>query len=83
MSGPTDRAGHPEASGGTAGADGARKWTVLELLRWTTQHFTAKGIEAPRLDAECLLAHALGLERIGLYVEFERHVSTSERDGFR
>ncbi|HXV36142.1 MAG TPA: hypothetical protein VEC18_03270, partial [Myxococcota bacterium] len=35
--------------------DRNRSWTLLELLRWTTDHFAARGIETPRLDAECLL----------------------------
>ena len=39
--------------------DGGQRWTVLELLRWTTDHFTSKGIDTARLDAEILLAHAL------------------------
>ena len=43
-----------------------RTWTVLELLRWTTEHFRSRGIEGPRLDAECLLAHALETERLQL-----------------
>ena len=29
-----------------------RIWTVLELIRWTTEHFAAKGIDSARLDAE-------------------------------
>ena len=41
-----------------------RIWTVLDLLRWTTQHFAERGIETPRLDAECLLAFALGCDRL-------------------
>lgn len=58
-------------------------WSVLELLRWTTRHFASKGIETPRLDAECLLAHALGASRIALYVDFEKPVSPEERARFR
>jgi release factor glutamine methyltransferase len=49
-----------------------RSWTVLELLRWTTEHFAARGIESARLDAECLLAHALGVPRLQLYLDFEK-----------
>jgi release factor glutamine methyltransferase len=60
-----------------------RSWTVLELLRWTTEHFASKGIDTPRLDAECLLAHALGTTRIALYVDFEKPVVEAERAGFR
>jgi release factor glutamine methyltransferase len=71
----------PQAS---QGRDASQKsWTVLELLRWTTQYFDEKGIESARLDAECLLASALGMERLGLYLEFEKPVSSDERGRFR
>ena len=35
-------------------------WTIESMLRWATDDFRARGIESPRLDAELLLAHALG-----------------------
>jgi release factor glutamine methyltransferase len=60
-----------------------QSWTVLELLRWTTEHFASKGIESPRLDAELLLAHALGTERLRLYVDFDKPVLEAERAGYR
>ena len=60
-----------------------RTWTILELLRWTKDHFEAKGIDTPRLDAELLLAHALGCDRLRLYVEFEKPVTPEERAAFR
>ena len=60
-----------------------RVWTVLELLRWTTGHFEAKGIDTPRLDAELLLAFALGCDRLRLYLEFEKPVTPEERGAFR
>jgi len=60
-----------------------KTWTVLDLLRWTTQHFTERGVETPRLDAECLLAHALGCDRLRLYVDYDRPVDESERTRFR
>jgi release factor glutamine methyltransferase len=72
----------PVVAAGRAQSD-ERSWTVLELLRWTTGHFQAKGIDTPRLDAECLLAHALGLRRLDLYLEFEKPVSPDERSRFR
>jgi len=58
-------------------------WTVLELLRWTTTHFEEKGIETARIDAECLLAHALNVERLQLYLDFEKPVEEAERARFR
>ena len=60
-----------------------RVWTVLELLRWTTDHFAERGIESPRLDAECLLAHALGSDRLRLYLDYEKPVEAEERGAFR
>jgi release factor glutamine methyltransferase len=64
-------------------AAAARTWTVLELLRWTKDHFAARGIESPRLDAECLLAHALGTDRLRLYLDFDKPVEAAERARFR
>ena len=61
----------------------APAWTVLELLRWTEGHFHAHGIETARLDAECLLAHALGSERLQLYVDFDQPTNPDERARFR
>lgn len=26
-------------------------WTIMKILNWTKQHFEAKGVENPRLDA--------------------------------
>jgi release factor glutamine methyltransferase len=63
--------------------EAARTWTVLELLRWTTEHFRSRGIEGARLDAECLLAHALDTERLQLYLDFDQPVAAPERARFR
>jgi release factor glutamine methyltransferase len=64
-------------------ASAERAWSVLELLRWTTAHFAECGIETPRLDAECLLAHALGVPRLRLYLDFDKPIAPAERAGFR
>src|SRR3954451_9188391 len=52
--------------------------TVAEVLRRSTEFLERKGIESPRLDAERLLARALGLERIQLYTEFDRPLTEDE-----
>lgn len=72
---------HNASTQGTRGD--AKSWTVLELLRWTTSHFESRGIETARLDAEVLLASALGVERIRLYLDFEKPVTPGERAVFR
>ena len=60
-----------------------RVWTVLDLLRWTTDHFASRGIDTPRLDAEVLLAYALECDRLSLYLEYEKPVEEPERAQFR
>ncbi len=47
------------------------RWTIKRLLGWTSNFFRDKGFDQPRLDAEVLLAEALGCERIFLYTRFD------------
>ena len=67
----------------SAASPAEKTWTTLELLRWTTDYFSTQGIEGARLDAETLLAFALGCRRIDLYVNFEKPASPDERARFR
>ncbi len=57
--------------------------TVGELLRLSTAYLAGKGNDMPRLDAEVLLAAALGLDRVGLYVGYERPLEPAEVDCYR
>ena len=58
-------------------------WTIGRLLNWTADFLKEKGAESPRLDAEILLAHARGCERIELYTAFEEEASDALRESFR
>ncbi|MHC5093960.1 MAG: peptide chain release factor N(5)-glutamine methyltransferase, partial [Planctomycetota bacterium] len=49
-------------------------WTIKKLLEWVTGYFDEKGVDAPRLSAELLLCHVVGLERIQLYTLYDRVV---------
>src|SRR5436305_8059660 len=61
----------------------SESWTVLRLLSWTTDYLKSQGSESPRLDAEVLLAHARGCERIMLYAAFDQVVDDATRAKFR
>jgi len=60
-----------------------KTWTIKELLSVTITFLEEKEIPDPRLSAEILLAHQLGLERIDLYLQFDRPLNRSEVDGYR
>jgi len=53
-------------------------WTLGKILDWTTNHFTERQIDSPRLSAEMLLAHALNTQRIKLYTELRRPMVEDE-----
>ena len=58
-------------------------WTVLRVLQWTAEYFGRKGIDQPRAGAEVLLAHVLGMERIELYLNFDRPLPPDELTAYR
>lgn len=58
-------------------------WTIKKLIDWTTEYLKKHGIEWPHLEAEILLAHALDLPRIQLYVQFERPMKEDELARFK
>ncbi len=58
-------------------------WTPLRLLAWTQEFFAKKGIDAPRLTAELLLAHALSCDRVRLYLDFDKPLGDPELARFR
>jgi len=57
--------------------------TLLEIIKKTTDFFSAKGVENPRLNAELLIGHVLGLQRMQLYLQFERPVTEPELEKIR
>lgn len=58
--------------------------TVLEVIQSATGYLEKNGVEDARLNAEHLLAHALGKKRrLDLYLEFDRPLSDAERAPLR
>lgn len=58
-------------------------WTVGRLLQWTTGYLKDRQADSPRLDAEVLLAEALGCRRIDLYTAFDQQPGEAARTKFR
>jgi release factor glutamine methyltransferase len=52
--------------------------TVLDVLQSTAAYFKKREIENPRLNAEHLVAHVVGLKRLELYLQFDRDLTEKE-----
>lgn len=58
-------------------------WTILRVLQWTTGYFQRHGIAQARADAEVLLAHVLGVQRIDLYLHYDQPLTVDELARYR
>ena len=56
---------------------------LLEILKRATGYLEAHGASSPRLDAEVLLAFALDLKRLDLYLQFDRLLAEEELAPYR
>jgi len=52
--------------------------TVGEVLRASTEFLSGKGVPSPRVDSEHLVAAALGVSRIDLYLQHDRELGEGE-----
>jgi release factor glutamine methyltransferase len=58
-------------------------WSIGSVLRWASEDFAKRGNPSPRLDAELLLGHALGLDRVRLILDSARPLAEAELAAFR
>jgi release factor glutamine methyltransferase len=58
-------------------------WTIQKLIDWTTQFFKNNRIQNPRLDTEVLLSYNLKLDRLGLYLNYDRPLTEEELSSFK
>lgn len=57
--------------------------TIVEVLKLSADYLQKHGSDSPRLDAEVLLAHALRVRRLDLYLKFDRPLSDVELGAYR
>jgi len=58
-------------------------WTTLKLIDWTREYLAGKGVKNARREAEWLLCAATGLDRVGLYLNFEKPLLPDELTAYR
>lgn len=73
----------PEDSSPPPAPAPAPEWTVRKVLEWTTGHLKKHGSDTPRLDAEILLAHCRGCQRIQLYTAYDEPLTDAVRAKMR
>lgn len=57
--------------------------TILEAINKSTEYFSSKGIESPRINAELLLADILKIKRLDLYLKFDKPLDENEISIYR
>ena len=57
--------------------------TVLEAIQRSADFLAKKGVAPPRLQAELLLAHALNVPRLELYLNFQQALSVAQVEKVR
>jgi release factor glutamine methyltransferase len=57
--------------------------TIAEVLKLSSDYLQKHGSDSSRLDAELLLAHALNLRRLDLYLKFDKPLGEPELTAYR
>lgn len=58
-------------------------WTTLKVLNWTKDYLLSKGVINARLEAEWMLCSVTGLNRMELYLQFDKPLIDSELAAYR
>ena len=58
-------------------------WTIRRVLQWAAGDLRTRGADSPRLDAELLLAHVLGVDRVRLVIDSDRPLTKDELTRYR
>jgi release factor glutamine methyltransferase len=73
----------PESTASERVSADEEAWSIGRVVRWAAEDFARKGFSSPRLDAELLLGHVLGLDRIRLIVDANRPLAERELTAYR
>jgi release factor glutamine methyltransferase len=58
-------------------------WTLLSVLKEAAAYLELHKIGQPRLNAEQILSHMLGISRIECYLQFEKPLKIAEREQYK
>ncbi|RKY61758.1 MAG: peptide chain release factor N(5)-glutamine methyltransferase [Candidatus Neomarinimicrobiota bacterium] len=58
-------------------------WRIVDLLKWSRNYLSEKGVESPQIEAEWMLRHVLNLSRLEIYLNHERPLTATELADFK
>lgn len=58
-------------------------WTIARIAAWITKDLAAREVSSPRLEAELLVAHALKLRRLDVFLRHDQPLSPEELTAIR
>ena len=56
---------------------------LVEILKFTEEYLKKYSFSKPRLEAEKLVSYVLNLDRIALYIHYERELSEEEKTSIK
>ncbi|MDZ7263023.1 MAG: peptide chain release factor N(5)-glutamine methyltransferase [candidate division KSB1 bacterium] len=61
----------------------ATMYRLVDIIKMSADYLQQKGLDHPRLDAELLIGHVLQLNRVQLYLNYDRPITTEEQQQLR
>ena len=56
----------------------SKKWRIIDLITWADTYFKDKGFLNPRNEIEWLIRSVLDINRIDIYLNFDKPLSLKE-----
>jgi release factor glutamine methyltransferase len=60
-----------------------KTWTLLDVLKWTTEFFEERDVPSPRVDAEWILSHVFKIKRLEIYLRYAQPLEKKELETIR
>ena len=60
------------------GIESKAPWTPIKIIQWAVPFLSRKGLQNPRFDIEVLIAYALKIDRLKVYLQFDRPLEPNE-----
>jgi len=60
-----------------------KKWTIIDLIKWSTEYLKSKNISNSRKESEWFLSHIYKCNRLELYLKFDEIVDESKLKIFK